>query len=244
MGGGPPVCHHPGVDLWTVHLGSVPYAEALALQQRVRAARQADVIPDTVLILEHPPVYTRGRRSDPAELPLGEDWYRARGIDLVDVDRGGKVTYHGPGQLVAYPIARVGDVLEFVGRLEDAMVAALAEEGVRGARGRAHDGREFTGVWVGERKIGSIGLHVAKGVTTHGLSVNVDNDLAPFEWIVPCGLGGVAMTSVARETDADGARLPCFRKRMGHALSRTLGARQRLVTPARLERALAAQPVA
>ncbi|WP_187369247.1 lipoyl(octanoyl) transferase LipB [Baekduia soli] len=226
------------MDLWTVQLGRVPYAEALALQERLRAARQADAIPDTVLILEHPPVYTRGKRSDPAELPLGEAWYRDRGIEIVDVDRGGKVTYHGPGQLVAYPIARVTDVLGFVSRLEEAMVAALGQEGVT-ARGRARDGREFTGTWVGDRKIGSIGLHVSKGVTTHGLSVNVDNDMTPFEWIVPCGLGGVAMTSVAMETDAEGARLPCFRKRMGHELARALGARQRLVTPARLARELA-----
>jgi lipoyl(octanoyl) transferase len=123
------------------------------------------------------------------------------------------------------------------------MVAALAEEGIA-ARGRAADGREFTGVWVGDRKIGNIGLHVSHGVTTHGLSLNVDNDLAPFEWIVPCGLSDVAVTSVARELGTSGARLPCLRKRVGHQLARALGARQRLVTPARLERALAAQPVA
>jgi lipoyl(octanoyl) transferase len=231
------------VDLWTVQLGTVPYAEGLALQCRVRAARQADLIPDTVLLLEHAPVYTRGRRTGPGELPLGEDFYRAQGIEIADVDRGGKVTYHGPGQLVAYPIARVADVLGFVGRLEEAMVAALAEEGIA-ARGRAADGREFTGVWVGERKIGSIGLHVSHGVTTHGLSLNVDNDLTPFEWIVPCGLSDVAVTSVARELGATGARLPCMRRRAAHQLARALGARQRLVTPARLERALAAQPVA
>jgi lipoate-protein ligase B len=242
-----PECRTPcatisSVDLWTVQLGCLPYREGLALQERVRAARQADTIPDTVLILEHDRVYTRGRRADPAELPFGEDWYRAQGIDLVDVDRGGKVTYHGPGQLVAYPIVRVSDVLDFVRRLEDAMVAALAEEGVA-ARGRSADGREFTGVWVGDRKIGNIGLHVSHGVTTHGLSVNVDNDLTPFEWIVPCGLGGVATTSLARELNASGDRLPCFRKRIGHQLAVALGARQRLVAPARLARELAALPV-
>ena len=225
-----------------MQLGRLPYLEALALQERLRAARQADVIPDTVLLLEHDPVYTRGRRSDPAELSFGEAWYRERGIDIVDVDRGGKVTYHGPGQLVTYPIVRVGDVLDFVVTLEDAMVAALAEEGVR-ARGRTADGRAFTGVWVQDRKIGNIGLHVAKGVTTHGLSVNVDNDLAPFGWIIPCGLPDAQVTSLREETGATGARLPCFRKRMGHQLAVALGARQRLVTPQRLERALAAQPV-
>jgi lipoyl(octanoyl) transferase len=231
------------VDLWTVHLGSVPYRDALALQQRVRAARQAEAIPDTVLLLEHPPVYTRGRRAGPGELPLGEDFYALQGIEIVDVDRGGKVTYHGPGQLVAYPVVRVTDVMGFVGLLERVMVEALAEEGVDG-RGRAADGRDFTGVWVGDRKIGSIGLHISHGVTTHGLSVNVDGDLTPFEWIVPCGLGGVAMTSIAREAAAMRADcMGCFRKRLAHRLALAMGARQRLVTPARLARALAPLPV-
>src|SRR4051812_5301947 len=154
-------------ELWSVHLGRVPYAEALALQQRVRAARQRDLIPDTVLTLEHAPaVYTRGRRSDPAELPFTADWYAERGIEIVDVDRGGKVTYHGPGQLVAYPIVGVADVMDFVQRLERVIADALAEEGID-ARGRAHEGRDLTGVWVGDRKIGSIGLHISHGVTMH-----------------------------------------------------------------------------
>jgi lipoate-protein ligase B len=230
------------VDLWTVHLGRVPYAEALALQHRVRAARQAQAIPDTVLLLEHPPVYTRGRRSVPGELPFGEDWYAARGIDIVDVDRGGKVTYHGPGQLVAYPVVAVSNVMAFVEQLEQVMVDALREEGVD-ARGRAADGRDFTGVWVGERKIGSIGLHISHGVTMHGLSLNVDGDLAPFEWIVACGLGDVAMTSVQLETNR-GGRLDCVRRRVALGLAQALGARQRLVTPQALERALDAVPSA
>jgi lipoyl(octanoyl) transferase len=232
------------VDLWTVHLGRVPYAEALALQHRARAARQAGVIPNTVLLLEHPPVYTRGRRSVPGELPLGEDYYAAQGIEIVDVERGGKVTYHGPGQLVAYPIVGVTDVMAFVGQLEQVMVDALREEGVE-ARGRAADGRDFTGVWVGERKIGSIGLHVSHGVTMHGLSLNIDGDLTPFEWIVPCGLGGVAMTSVQRELEPvypHSGRRDCVRKRVALGLAQALGARQRLVTRQALERALDAVP--
>lgn len=227
-----------------MHLGRVPYAEALALQHRVRAARQADAIPDTVLLLEHPPVYTRGRRSVPGELPFGEDYYAAQGIEIVDVQRGGKVTYHGPGQLVAYPIAGVTDVMAFVQQLEQVMVDALRDEGVA-ARGRAADGRDFTGVWVGERKIGSIGLHVSHGVTMHGLSLNVDGDLAPFEWIVPCGLGGVAMTSVQRElgpAHPETSRLDCVRKRVALGLAQALGARQRLVTPQALQRALDTVP--
>jgi lipoyl(octanoyl) transferase len=224
------------MELWTVQLGRMPYREALALQQRVRAARQQDLIPDTVLTLEHDPVYTRGRRSDPAELPFGDAWYAERGIEIVDVDRGGKVTYHGPGQLVAYPIVRIDDVMGFVTQLEDVMVAALAEEGIH-ARGRATDGRDFTGVWVGEDKIGSIGLHVSHGVTMHGLSINVEGSLEPFTWIVPCGLGGVAMTSVEQRTGRHG-RLDCVRQRVAHGLADALQARQRLVTPQRLRRAL------
>jgi lipoyl(octanoyl) transferase len=228
------------MDLWSVHLGRIAYREALALQQRVRAARQQELIPDTLLTLEHDPVYTRGRRSDPAELPFGDEWYAERGIEIVDVDRGGKVTYHGPGQLVAYPIVRVDDVMGFVEDLERIMVDALAQEGVA-ARGRAHEGRDFTGVWVGDRKIGSIGLHISHGVTMHGLALNVDDDLAPFEWIVPCGLGGVAMTSVQRESGRAG-RMDCVRKRVAHGLAEALDRRQRLVTRQRLERALAAAP--
>ena len=113
-----------------------------------------------LLTLEHWPVYTRGRRSGPGELPMGEDWYRMQGIDIVDTDRGGKVTYHGPGQLVGYPIVRVDDVVAYVRTLERALVSALGEEGIE-ARARPEDGPDYTGVWVGERKIASIGVHVA-----------------------------------------------------------------------------------
>ncbi len=217
-------------ELWVVDLGTVEYREALALQHQVRAARQADAIPDTLLLLQHPPVYTRGRRSQAGELPMGEAWYRERGIEIVDVDRGGKVTYHGPGQLVGYPIVRIDDVVGFVRLLEDAMLGALHEEGVP-ARSRSDEGRDFTGVWVQERKIGSIGLHISQGVTTHGFAVNVDNDLEPFGWVVPCGLH-LPMTSVAQERGT--ADLRCFRKRVAHALATRMERRQRLVAPARL----------
>jgi lipoyl(octanoyl) transferase len=191
--------------LWICELGLVEYRAALALQGRVRAARQAEAIPDTLLLLEHPPVYTRGRRSQPGELPLGEDFYRARGIDVVDVDRGGKLTYHGPGQLVGYPIMRIVDVIAYLRTIEAAIVAALAEAGIE-ARARPQDGPDYTGVWTRERKIASLGVHVARGVTTHGFAVNVDNDLEPFGWVVACGLEGVSMTSV-REESGDVAAL-------------------------------------
>ena len=187
-----------------------------------------------MLVLEHPPVYTRGRRSGPGELPMGEDWYRAQGIDIVDVDRGGKVTYHGPGQLVGYPIVAVDDVVEYVRTLERGIVSALALEGVA-ARARDAEGPDYTGVWVGERKIASIGVHVARGVTTHGWAVNVENDLQPFSWVVPCGLEGVQMTSLIRETGRVPPQMPCFRKRAAYEVARALGRRQRLVSLARLE---------
>ena len=228
------------MDLWVCQLGRVEYREALALQHRVRRARQAGEVPDTLLLLEHDPVYTRGRRSDAAELPMRETWYREQGIDIVDVDRGGKITYHGPGQLVGYPIMAVDDVVAYVATLERAISEALAEEGLT-ARGRSHAGRELTGVWVEDRKIASIGIHVQRGVTTHGFAVNVDMDLRPFEWVVACGLGDTQMTSLARE--GAGSGMVCFRKRMAHRFAQAAGRRQRLVSRTRLEAAMAREVV-
>lgn len=221
-------------DIWVCHLGVVDYLEALDLQKRVRSARQEDELPDVLLTLEHPPVYTRGRRSVPGELPFGEDWYAERGIDIVETGRGGKVTYHGPGQLVGYPIVRVDDVVGYVHTLENALAAALAGEGVA-ARSRPHEGHRYTGVWVGDRKIASIGVHLSRGVSMHGFAVNVENDLQPFEWIVPCGLDGVQMTSLAVETGRRGDCMKCFRRRASFEVARALGRRQRLVSRERLE---------
>jgi lipoyl(octanoyl) transferase len=229
----------PRPELWVCHLGTLGYRRALELQERVRAARQAGAVPDVLLALEHYPVYTRGRRSDPGELPMGEEWYVMQGFEIIDTDRGGKVTYHGPGQLVGYPIVRVDDVLAYVRALERALVAALEQEGI-GARARPEDGPDFTGVWVQERKIASIGVHVARGVTTHGFAVNVENDLQPFGWIVPCGLEGVQMTSLIRETGRLAGQLECFRRRAAFQVAETLGRRQRLVSLARLEAATGA----
>jgi lipoyl(octanoyl) transferase len=214
----------------------VEYRDGLALQERICAARQRDELPDVLLMLEHPPVYTRGRRSGPGELPMGEDWYRMQGFDIVQTNRGGKVTYHGPGQLVGYPIVRVDDVVAYLRTLEQALVAALAEEGV-GARGRPADGPDYTGVWVDDRKIASIGVHLARGVTTHGFAVNVENDLQPFQWVVACGLEGVRMTSLIKETGRLAGQMPCFRRRAAFRVAEALGRRQRLVSLARLEAA-------
>jgi lipoyl(octanoyl) transferase len=185
-------------DLHVRRLGTVPYRDALAIQAGLQARRQADEIPDTLLLLEHPPVYTRGRRSSEGELALGEDFYRARGIEIVPTDRGGRVTYHGPGQLVGYPIMRITDVIAHLRTIEAAIAAALAEHSIE-ARSRWEESIDYTGVWVEDRKIASIGVHVSRGVSTHGFAVNVTNDLEPFQWIVPCGLSGVEMTSVENE---------------------------------------------
>ncbi len=185
-------------ELRVCRLGTVPYRDAVAIQADLQARRQADEIPDTLLLLEHPPVYTRGRRSLDGELTLGVDFYRARGIEIVPTDRGGRVTYHGPGQLVGYPIMRVHDIGAHLRTMEAAIVAALAEYGIE-ARSRCAEGIDYTGVWVQDRKIASIGVHVSRGVSTHGFAVNVVNDLEPFSWIVACGLPDVTMTSVERE---------------------------------------------
>jgi lipoate-protein ligase B len=217
-------------ELWVCHLGVVEYREALELQERVRTARLEGELPDVLLTLEHPPVYTRGRRSRPGELPLGD----AHGIEIVDTDRGGLVTYHGPGQLVGYPIVRVDDVVGYVRTLENALVRALVDEGV-GARSRPRDGHRYTGVWVEDRKIASIGVHISRGVSMHGFAVNVENDLEPFSWIVPCGLDGVAMTSLLRETGRTPSVMKCFRRRASYEVARALGRRQRLVSRSRLE---------
>jgi lipoyl(octanoyl) transferase len=201
-------CDNQSVDEVLIERpGLVPYEEAWALQQRLEAARQADEIPDVLLLLEHPPVYTKGKRTDPAELGMGEDWYRMQGIEVTETDRGGRVTYHGPGQLVGYPIVSLrpyGDnVHEYVRRLERLMIDSLSTFGIEA---EVIDG--LTGVWVGGRppdgrKIGSIGVHVSRGVTTHGFAININNDLQPFEWIVPCGIDGVRMSSVCRELGSE-----------------------------------------
>jgi lipoate-protein ligase B len=224
----------PMRELWTCHLGTVEYREAAALQERLRERVIVGELPDLLLLLEHPPVYTLGRRSEPADLPGGADFWRARGIDVVDTARGGKLTYHGPGQLVGYPIMRVDDIPSFIGAMEDALVDALAQEGIA-TRGRDRDGAAYTGVWVEDRKIASIGVHVSRGVSSHGFALNVDNDVEPFHQVTACGLPGVRMTSVALETGRTGT-LRCIRKRVAFAYAQAHGMRQRIVAPARLAR--------
>ncbi|MEO8092435.1 MAG: lipoyl(octanoyl) transferase LipB [bacterium] len=189
-------------EVWVIRSGQVPYSEARQAQKELESARHAGEVPDVLLLLEHPPVYTKGRRSTPDELPMGEDWYRMQGIEVTETDRGGRVTYHGPGQLVGYPIIDLEpyghDVHDYIRRMERVMISALGDHGVEAA---TVDG--LTGVWVGERKVGSIGVHVNRAITTHGFAINVNNDLQPFEWIVPCGIEACRMTSLTREHRAE-----------------------------------------
>jgi lipoyl(octanoyl) transferase len=216
-------------ELWVARVpGQVPYLEAVELQTRLRERRQAGEIPDSLLLLEQTPTYTKGRRSERADLPMGEDWYRSQGIEVHETSRGGRVTYHGPGQLVGYPIMEVSDVVAFLRTMEAGLIRALADEGVE-----AEVRQGLTGVWVGDRKIGSIGLHVSRGVTMHGFAVNVDCDLQPFEWIVPCGIEGVRMTSLYLATGRT-AGMDCFRKRVAWRFGEAFGLRQRIVTLDRL----------
>jgi lipoyl(octanoyl) transferase len=179
-----------------VRAGRVPYAEAWDRQRALHAARVDDEIGDTVLLLEHDPVYTAGRRTEAWERPLD-------GTPVVDVDRGGRITWHGPGQLTGYPIVRLPqpvDVVAYVRRLEDALIGVCADAGVDAVRvpGRS-------GVWVPsdgrrpDRKVGAIGIRVARGVTMHGFALNCDCDLAAFAAIVPCGITDAGVTSLSAE---------------------------------------------
>jgi lipoate-protein ligase B len=167
---------------------------------------------------------------------MGEEWYWSQGIEVHESSRGGRVTYHGPGQLVGYPIMGVTDVVAFLRTMEAGIIRALADERVE-----AEVREGLTGVWVGDRKIGSIGVHVSRGVTMHGFAVNVDCDLQPFEWIVPCGIEGVRMTSLYLATARIGG-MDCFRKRVAWRFAEAFGLRQRIVTLDRLLGAPEAAP--
>ena len=186
----------PGLEVRRL-AGPVPFGEALALQREVHAARRAGTGPDTVLLLEHAPVVTLGPRTAPGDLRVPEEELRARGVEVVRTDRGGGITFHGPGQVVAYPVLdlrawglRPRDYLRF---LEGLVIGVLAEYGIEG---RTVEGR--TGVWCGDGKVCAIGVRVAGGVSLHGLALNVATDLGAFGAIVPCGIRDAGVTSLAR----------------------------------------------
>ncbi|HEV2780752.1 MAG TPA: lipoyl(octanoyl) transferase LipB [Actinophytocola sp.] len=190
-------CRATAAPVQVRELGTIDYLAAWELQRATLAARADETGPDTLLLLEHPPVYTAGKRTAPDERPTGGD------IPVIDVDRGGKITWHGPGQLVGYPIVKLGDpvdVVQYVRRIEQALIAVCDKLGV--TTGRV-EGR--SGVWLPasgerpERKIAAIGIRVQRGVTMHGFEINCNADLAAFDRIVPCGIRDAGVTSLSAE---------------------------------------------
>lgn len=179
-------------------LGRVDYPAAWAWQKELFLARLEGERSDALMLLEHPHTYTLGRRADPSDLIYGETEMASEGIGLYKVDRGGRATYHGPGQLVGYPILQLGeryDVLRYLRMLEDVLIRTAADLGVEARRDPDH-----TGVWVGTNKIGAIGVKITRGITMHGFAFNVTTDLSMFRGIVPCGIQGRWVTSVADQT--------------------------------------------
>lgn len=184
-------------------LGLVAYHKALAVQTRVRDKKMADpALPDQLIFVEHPSVFTFGRNGGRENLIRSDGFLNEKGVDLVQTDRGGNITYHGPGQAVLYPImdlerARIG-VAGFVQGLEEVMLNTVGEFGIRAGRDNKNHG-----LWVGSRKIGSVGLSIKRGISIHGLALNINLDLTPFSWINPCGMADVMMTSLQQELGGD-----------------------------------------
>ena len=216
-----------------IHLispGRISYAEGLRVQERVVAARKAGTIGDTLLLMEHPPVLTLGRNSGRGNVLASDEDLARRGVELYVTNRGGDVTYHGPGQLVGYPIFDLrGDLpgkkgphlgpVDFVRLIEEALIRACGEFGVMARRVAKR-----TGVWtvaggsIQEKKIAAIGVHVSQGVTSHGFALNVTTDLRDFQWIVPCGIADREVTSLELEAD----RVPCMEE-AANAVARSFG---------------------
>jgi lipoyl(octanoyl) transferase len=215
-------CRAAAQPVATREIGTIDYLAAWELQRELVEARATDAGPDTLLLLEHPSVYTAGKRTLPDERPTD-------GTPVIDVDRGGKITWHGPGQLVGYPIVKLADpidVVQYVRRIEEALIAVCARLGL--STGRV-EGR--SGVWLPaddrgpERKIGAIGIRVQRGVTMHGFEINCDADLAAFDRIVPCGIRDAGVTSLSWElgrTVAVAEVLPHARELVLAALEGTL----------------------
>ncbi len=188
------------MEAYLVDLGKMDYQDAHGFQLKCVQWRLLDEDrPDIFLITEHPPVFTLGKRGGRESLVVDEQFIKNRGVDIVQTERGGDITYHGPGQIVAYPIVHLRrsrlSVKTYVDMLEEVMISCAADYGVSAGRDERN-----RGIWVGDNKIGSIGIRVRHGVTFHGLALNVTLDFEHFSWIQPCGLSGVGVTSIERET--------------------------------------------
>jgi lipoyl(octanoyl) transferase len=215
-----------------LHLGRISYQEGLAIQQQVIAARKQDLIADTLLLLEHPPVITLGRNAHRSNVIASVELLAQRAVELHEINRGGDVTYHGPGQLVGYPIIDLrGDLpgkkgphlgpVDYVRLLEEVLIRTCGEFGVMTQRIC-----KLTGVWtiaggsIREKKIAALGVHVSQGVTSHGFALNVTTDLREFDWIIPCGLSDREVTSL--ELEADDAHTPTMEAAL-HSTARNFG---------------------
>lgn len=215
-----------------LHLGRVPYSKAMVIQEQVVAARKQNRIGDTLLLLEHPPVLTLGRNAHRSNVLVSDELLAQRGVELHEINRGGDVTYHGPGQLVGYPILDLrGDFpgkkgphlgpVDYVRLLEEALIRTCADFDVMTQRIC-----KLTGVWtlaggsIREKKIAAIGVHVSQGVTSHGFALNITTDLREFEWIIPCGITDRGVTSLELETDSE--RQPTMEQAL-HTVARNLG---------------------
>lgn len=191
-------------EAYLVRLGRMPYQEAWDLQRQIGEGVEAGLLPDTILLVEHPPVYTvgRGARGSLGNLLWDDEQRRQEGIDLYMVDRGGDITYHGPGQLVGYPILDLNrhgrDLHQYLRRLEESLIAALSEFGIDAQRMPPH-----TGVWVGLEKVAAIGVKASHWITQHGFALNVQPNLDHFTGIIPCGIGDKGVTSMSRLLDRD-----------------------------------------
>jgi lipoate-protein ligase B len=207
-------------ELWVASLGQRPYGEVLNLQREVARARiSGELAQDLVLLVEHPPVVTLGRSAKEQNLMVPRGALAARGVELYEVERGGDVTFHGPGQLVGYPIIDLRrhkqDLHWYLRQLEDALIKAVARYGIVGERNP-----QYTGVWTSRRKLASIGVHARDWVTWHGFALNVTTDLSFFDLIVPCGIQAVTMTSLERELGGVGT--PTVRE-VGNTVAAALG---------------------
>lgn len=219
--------------LWLVRAGQVPYRLAWAWQRELVERRVAGEIPDTVLLLEHPHVYTIGKRGSDGDVLASDEWLQAQGAEVVRTDRGGQATYHGPGQLVGYPITRLDrakGVWPFLRRVEEAMVDVAADLGLQ-ARGESG---LLTGVWVGDAKLVAIGMRVSRDVTSHGFALNCSTDLSRFNAIIPCGMpdkAACSLSSLLSRTVTVDETLPTVERHLAERLQRT----PRLVDLATLE---------
>lgn len=203
------------------HLGIVEYRRAWDLQLHVADGVRSGLIPNTLLLLEHPPVYTRGRLGDPSDILLSPQELEARGISVCETDRGGQVTYHGPGQLVAYPVVNMrdwGGPLKYIRTLEQVIIQTLADLEIE-----AHLLEGITGVWVKDAKIAAIGVKISRGVAFHGLSINVNTDLSYYDHIIPCGIEDRPVTSIAQALETQPPGTPVDEEMVRYSLAYQFG---------------------